>query len=474
MYKVTIGLEVHCELQSNSKVFSPAVNGYTDAPNKYVTYQDLGFPGILPVVNKEAVRRALKVALALKCETPDELIFDRKNYYYPDLPKGYQITQMTKPVGINGVLEINVDDNSIPVYIHDIHLEEDTASLDHYSNYSLINYNRAGVPLIETVTEPCMHSKEEALAFLDTLRSLIVYCGVSEARTDRGQMRCDVNISLSKDDTLGNKVEIKNVNSFYNVGRAIDYEIERQTEILNNGGTVEQETRRFDDESAETVHMRSKVDAIDYKYFIEPNIVPTPIEKGLIEEIKSEIPMLELQRINLYVNEYNLSKKDAETLTKVKEVSDYFNECVSIGTNPQSAANWINTRILRFLNDTSININEISVKPNMLCELIKMIEENKISSKQAREVLAEALESNSDPIKLVSEKGLSQIADSSEIEKIVKEVVEENIDLAKTFDPQNPRILDFFVGQVMKKTKGKANPAIARSQMTEELTKLVS
>ena len=259
MYKVTIGLEVHCELQSNSKVFSPAVNGYSEAPNSLVAYQDLGFPGILPIANKEAVKRALKVSMALNCKTPDEIIFDRKNYYYPDLPKGYQITQMTKPVGIDGYLDIDVDGEIKRVDIHDIHLEEDTASLDHYDSYSLIDYNRSGIPLIETVTEPCMHSKEEALTFLETLRSLIVYCGVSEARSDKGQMRCDVNVSLSKTEELGSKVEIKNINSFYNVGRAIDFEIQRQTEILNAGGTIEQETRRFDELTAKGV----SVDALD-------------------------------------------------------------------------------------------------------------------------------------------------------------------------------------------------------------------
>ena len=238
MYKVTIGLEVHCELESNSKVFSPAKNEYTEEPNCNLAYQDLGFPGILPSLNEEAVKRALKVSMALNCKQPDEIIFDRKNYYYPDLPKGYQITQMTKPVGIHGYVDIDVNDEIKRVTIQDIHLEEDTASLDHYDTYSLIDYNRAGVPLIETVTDPCMHSKEEALTFLETLRSLIIYCGVSEARSDRGQMRCDVNISLSDSDKLGNKVEIKNINSFYNVGRAIDFEIERQTEILKSGGAI--------------------------------------------------------------------------------------------------------------------------------------------------------------------------------------------------------------------------------------------
>lgn len=335
MYKVTIGLEVHCELESNSKVFSPAINGYTEAPNSHVAYQDLGFPGILPVANEEAVKRALKVSMAMNCTTPDEIIFDRKNYYYPDLPKGYQITQMTKPVGINGYVDIDVDGEIKRVHIHDTHLEEDTASLDHYDTYSLIDYNRACVPLLETVTEPCLHSKEEALTFLETYRSLIVYCGVSEARSDRGQMRCDVNVSISDSDELGTKVEMKNINSFYNVGRAIDYEIERQTEILQRGEKVEQETRRFDDETGETFKMRDKADAVDYKYFIEPNIAPTDVTDEMLEEIRKTIPMLQLDRVRKYMDEYELSKYDAEVLVKVKENSDFFNECVELGADPK-------------------------------------------------------------------------------------------------------------------------------------------
>ena len=386
MYKVTIGLEVHCELESNSKVFSPAVNGYNENPNVNVAYQDLGFPGILPVANEEAVKRALKVSMALNCKTPDEIIFDRKNYYYPDLPKGYQITQMTKPVGINGYLNIEVNGEIKKVDIHDIHLEEDTASLDHYDTYSLIDYNRSGIPLIETVTEPCMHSKEEALTFLETLRSLIVYCGVSQARSDKGQMRCDVNVSLSDTDELGSKVEIKNINSFYNVGRAIDFEIERQTEILQNGGVVEQETRRLDDETGETFHMRSKVDAVDYKYFIEPNIAPTPVTCEMLNEIRKTIPMLQLERKQMYKSKYDLSEYDSDVLVKVKENSDFFNECVNLGADPKKACNWVTGMLMGYLNTNEITIDKVPIKPVMIKDLIDLVDSKTISSKQAKEV----------------------------------------------------------------------------------------
>lgn len=471
MYKVTIGLEVHCELQSNSKVFSPAINGYSEAPNSHVAWQDMGFPGILPFANEEAVRRALKVSMALNCKTPDEIIFDRKNYYYPDLPKGYQITQMTKPVGIDGYINIDVNDDIKKVLIHDIHLEEDTASLDHYDTYSLIDYNRCGIPLIETVTEPCMHSKEEALTFLETLRSLIVYCGVSEARSDKGQMRCDVNVSLSETDELGCKVEIKNINSFYNVGRAIDFEIERQTDILEHGGQVEQETRRLDDETGETFHMRSKVDAVDYKYFIEPNIAPTEVTEEMLSEIKKTIPMLQLEREMLYIDKYELSKYDSEVIVKTKEVSDFFNECIDLGCDPKKACNWITGMLLGFLNTNELSIKDVPITPVMIKELIDLIDKKTISSKQAKEVFDDMIVSGKEPNTIVKDKGMMQITDDDAIHDIVMEVLQENDEQAREYNPEKTRMIDFFVGQVMKKSRGKANPAKTMEMLREELSK---
>jgi len=310
MYKVVIGLEVHCEVKTNSKNFSNSRNTYSEYPNENIDTVDIGLPGILPVANKDAFRKSLMMSLAMHCETPDIVQFDRKNYYYPDLPKGYQITQETKPVGRNGYVMINVNGEDKKVLINNIHLEEDTASLDHFGNYSLIDYNRAGVPLLETVTEPCLYSVEEAITFLEALKGIFLYTGVSEARTDRGQMRCDVNVSLMEKDAteLGTKVEMKNINSFNNVKLAIEYEIERQTEILKSGGKVLQETRRFDDEDLKTYPMRSKVDAVDYKYYIEPNIPPIKIEDNWIEEIKKDIPMLQYERVQKYMNEYELSR----------------------------------------------------------------------------------------------------------------------------------------------------------------------
>ena len=472
MYKVVIGLEVHCELKTVSKNFSGSRNEYSSLPNSNVATVDLGFPGVLPVANKEAVKKALKMALALNCETPDVITFDRKNYFYPDLPKGYQITQMHKPVGINGYVMINVDGEDKKVLIHDTHLEEDTASLDHFGNYSLIDYNRSGIPLLETVTEPCLHSAKEAIAFLETLRSMFLYCDTSEARSDKGQMRCDVNISLMKEDAteLGTKVEMKNINSFNNVKEAIEYEIKRQTEVLESGGKVIQETRRYDDEDKKTYSMRQKVDAVDYKYFVEPNIPPVKVTSEWLEEIRNEIPMLQYERINLYMNEYGISRKDATTLVKEKKIAEYYEQGIKEGGDPKTLANWIVSIIMGHLNKFEIGIDKIYLTPKMLTELIKVLNAGKISIKQAKEVLYKALEEEKDPVKLVDELGISQIGDDDEIRKIALEVIDENSHLIADYKA-GKKVFDYFVGQVMKKTKGRANPATTAKILREELDK---
>ena len=473
MYKVVIGLEVHCELKSTSKNFSGARNEYSSRPNSNIATVDLGFPGILPVVNKEAIKKSLKMALALNCKTPEYIVFDRKNYFYPDLPKGYQITQMNYPVGINGYVMINVDGVDKKILIHDTHLEEDTASLDHFSNYSLIDYNRSGVPLLETVTEPCLNSSKEAIAFLETLRSMFLYCGTSEARSDKGQMRCDVNISLMEEDAkeLGTKVEMKNINSFNNVEKAIIYEIKRQTELLQSGGKVIQETRRYSDEDDCTYSMRSKVDAVDYKYFTEPNLPPIKVTDEYLQEIKKEIPMLQYDRLNLYIEKYGLSRYDSTILVKEKEVSDFFDECITNGAEPKLAANWLTSVILGHLNKLELRIKDIYVTPKMLTDLINLVSSSKISGKQGKEVLYQSLDENKEPSKIVEELGISQIADDGEIRKIVIEVIEEQPQAVSDVKNGRERILDFLVGQVMKKTRGKANPTLASNLMKEEIEK---
>ena len=470
MYKVTIGLEVHCEVKTNSKNFSSAKNAYSEYPNENIDTVDIGLPGILPVANKEAFRKSLMMALALNCKTPDVVMFDRKNYYYPDLPKGYQITQMEKPVGVDGYVMVNVNGEDKKIGIHDIHLEEDTASMEHFSDYSLLDYNRAGVPLLETVTTPCIHSAEEALAFLEALKGIFLYTGVSDARTDRGEMRVDVNLSLSKDDTLGTRTEMKNLNSFNTVKLAIESEIKRQTEVLESGGVILQETRRFDEEKMETFAMRSKVDAVDYKYYIEPNIPPIKIDDLWIEEIKKDIPMLQYDRIEKYMNEYELSRYDSTIIIKDKSVSDYFEETIKLGCNPKSSANWITSVILGHLNKNDLKINDIYLTPKMLCELISMVDEGKISSKQSKQVFTKCLEESIEPSKVVKELGMTQITDDKTIRDIVVKVLDEHPDLIEDHR-KGKNTFDFFVGQVMKATRGQANPSLTANIIREEIEK---
>ena len=482
-YKVLIGLEMHCEIsETNTKVFSSAENSYNDVPNSNIRPVDMAFPGTLPVVNKEAVRKALMASMILGCKQPEYMYFERKNYYYPDLPKGFQITQETKPapVGIYGKLDFECNGEVKTVRINNLHLEEDAASSDHYSSYSTIDYNRAGVPLLELVTEPDIHSADEAVAFLEKMRSIYQYSNISEADSKKGQIRCDVNVSImdkDKDETdasnWGTKIEIKNVNSFGGVRDAINYEIERQIEAKEDGtyDEMEQQTRRWDEESGTTIYMRSKVDAIDYKYFVEPNIPKFKISKEWLEEIRKAIPKLAGERKEIYINEYNLSDYDATNLVKEREISDYFEETLKEEVDPKMASNWITSVILGHLNKNDISIKQIFVTPVMLSELIKMVDSGKISSKQAKEVLYKALMDEKEPSKIVEEEGMQQIGDEDSIKTIVLEVLEEQPNAIEQYKNGRTNIVDFLVGQVMKKTRGQANPAMTRTMMIEEIEK---
>ena len=483
MYKVLIGLEMHCEIsKTNTKVFSSARNSFDSMPNSNIRPLDMAFPGTLPVVNKEAVKKALMASIILGCKQPEYLYFERKNYYYPDLPKGYQITQETKPapVGIYGSLKYECNGEFKTIRINNIHLEEDSGRLDHYNDYSLIDYNRAGIPLLELVTEPDFRTSEEAVSFLETMRSIYQYADISEADSKKGQIRCDVNVSIMDENldendpsNWGTKVEIKNVNSFGGVRNAIEYEIKRQIELKENGtyDEMEQQTRRWDEESGTTIYMRSKVDAIDYKYFVEPNIPKFKISNEWLEEIKKSIPVLAVERKEKYINEYGLSNYDASILVKEKSLADYFEECISYDVNPKDAANWITSVILGFTNKFELNINDIFVNPNMLADLIKLVNNKTISSKQAKEVLYESLTEAKTPVDLVKEKGLKQIGSEDEILNVVKEVLSEHPEAIDDYKSGHTNIADFLVGQVMKKTRGQANPAMARSMMLEELQK---
>ena len=471
MYKVVIGLEVHCELETKSKNFSPAPNMFTEAHNINVATVDLGLPGILPVANKEAARRALFTAMALHCETPDEVIFDRKNYYYPDLPKGYQITQNTKPMGINGYLDILVNGHIKRVDIHDLHLEEDTASLEHYPKYSLIDYNRSGIPLMEIVTEPCMESADEAVTFLEDLRDVFLYLGVSEARSNYGQMRCDVNISLMKDtDTeLGTKVEMKNINAFNNVRAAIEYEIKRQSEILNRGEKVVQETRRIA-EDGKTYSMREKVDAVDYKYFIEPNIPSTPITDDFLYELKSELPELKLDRYFKYIEKYDISEYDATILSKERSVADYFESVISSGCDVSLAVGFVTTTILSTINKLDIKIDELFITPDMLSGVINYVANGKMSLDAAKKLLYKAIDEKVDPNELIKKESLVQINDKDELLKLIRSCMDENLEVVRQYvEDGNMSAGNFFIGQVMKKSNRQANPNISKELIFEEL-----
>ena len=481
-YLAKIGLEMHCEMSmTNSKVFSSAENSYTEIPNSNVRPLDMAFPGTLPVVNKEAVRLALMASMILKCKQPEVLQFERKNYYYPDLPKGFQLTQETKPnpVGIYGEVEFEFNDEIRKCRVNNIHLEEDAASLDHFYSTSNIDYNRAGVPLLELVTEPDIHSADEAVAFLEHMRSVYQYAGISEADSKKGQIRCDVNVSImdaDKDEfdpaNWGTKIEIKNVNSFGGVRDAINYEIKRQTEAKEDGtyDEMEQQTRRWDEESGTTIFMRSKVDAIDYKYFVEPNIPKIKIDKKWLEEIKKSIPELAMDRKNKYINEYNLSAYDAGVIVKEKDISDYFEECVKLGIDPKIASNWVTVNIVGELNKENITIDEFYITPAMLKQIIDGINSGLLSSKQAKEVFAKAIEEKKEPKNYISKEN-AQISDEGEITKIIVEILDNSPSQIEQYKSGRDNLFDYFVGQVMKNTRGKANPVITKEILKKELDK---
>ncbi len=481
-YQVLIGLEMHCEIsKTKTKVFSSARNGYSEEANSFIRPLDMGFPGTLPVVNKKAVEMALKASMILGCQQPEYMYFERKNYYYPDMPKNFQITQETKPipVGIYGSLTYDFNGEKKTVRINNIHLEEDAASLDHYPSFSTIDYNRAGVPLLELVTEPDMHSAEEAVAFLETMRSIYQYAEISDADSRKGQIRCDVNVSImekGKDPkdpkNWGTKVEIKNVNSFGGVRDAINYEIDRQIALKEEGtyDEMEQQTRRWDEDTFTTIYMRSKVDAIDYRYFVEPNIPKYRISEEWKESIRKSIPKLASERKEIYQSEYSLSEYDAKVLIKEKPVSDYYEETISLGADPKGAANWITSVILGYLNKEEMEIKDLYLTPRMLVDIMDMVRDGKISSKQSKEVLNTVLEEKREPKEIVKKLGLTQISDDKTIRDIVVKVLDEHPDLIEDHR-KGKNTFDFFVGQVMKATRGQANPSLTAQIIHEEIDK---
>lgn len=462
-YVPTIGIEMHCEMKSNSKVFSPAANTYSKHSNTHVSPIDMGLPGVLPTLNKECVRKSIMMASILNCEIPDVLYFDRKNYYYPDLPKGYQISQSHAPIGINGEIEVPYQDTTLKVKIHDIHLEEDSAKMEHLEKESLINYNRSGVPLLELVTEPVFHSVDETIAFLEYIRRVYQFTGISDADMKKGQIRCDVNVSINQSDgSLGTKVEIKNVNSFSNIEKVLECEMSRQIQLIEAGkrDEIEQETRRFDEASNSTIRMRSKVDAIDYKYFVEPNIPKIKIDPEWVKEIQSSIIELPLSRRIRY-QKLGLASEDIKVLLKERTISDYFDECITLGCEAKMTSSWITSIIMANLKEDDASIENFVIQPKDLAMLLNKVADKTISNKQAKEIFEKVLSegiSMEDAIKTTD----SQISDEAYLDELVKGIVEAHPSEVEAYKNGRTNLFNFFVGNVMKETKGKANPVLTK------------
>ena len=482
-YQPTIGLEVHVELKTKSKMFCSCLNDPNEHhPNVNICQICTAQPGSLPVINKEAVRKTIKTGLALNCQIPENSQFDRKNYFYPDLPKGYQISQYDKPLCINGFLKMNRK----TIRIRRVHLEEDTGRLIHEKDYSLVDFNRAGIPLMELVTEPDIGSAKEARKFAEELQLILRYLGVSDADMEKGQMRVEANISLSqisnlKSQILGTKVEIKNLNSFRAVERGIEYEIKRQAEILEEGGKIIQETRGWNDIKGITVSQREKEEAHDYRYFPEPDLPILHLGVAdYLNEIKTEIPELPQQRRERLMREYQLDEKSIEIFVFNKDLGEFFEKVVSELEPhlPQEkllkliklATNYIITDLQGLLQKASITDEDFLITPENFAEFITLIDEGKISSKGAKMVLEEMFKKGGDPSQIIEEKGLIQVTDEVEIEKVVKEIISKNQKAVEDYKKGKETALQFLIGQVMAKTQGKANPEIVRENLIKILT----
>ncbi len=473
-FETVIGLEVHVELKTKSKIFSPGVSAFGDDPNTNVNPIDLAYPGTLPVLNEEAVNFAMKAAMALNCEIATHTKFDRKNYYYPDNPKAYQITQDEQPIGKNGWIEIEVDGEKKRIGITRVHLEEDAGKLIHGEDgYSYVDFNRAGTPLIEIVSEPDMRSPEEAYAYLDKLKNIIQFTGVSDVKMQEGSLRCDANISLRPvgQKEFGTKTELKNLNSFAFVKSGLEYEQKRQEKILLEGGEIQQQTRRYDEKTKETILMRIKEEADDYRYFPEPDLVPLYIDDAWKERIRKEIPELPDARKKRYVEELGLSEYDAGVLTSSKEMSDFFEETIAQGADVKQAANWLMGDVSGYMNKHLKELPELAITPESLAKMIKLIEDGTISSKIAKKVFAEIVEKGGDPEKIVKEKGLVQISDPEQLKEIINKVLDENEQSIIDYKNGKGRALGYLVGQTMKATKGQANPPLVNKILKEEIEK---
>ena len=474
-YEVIIGLEVHAELSTKTKIFCSCPTKFGASPNTQVCPICMAMPGTLPVLNEKVVEYAVKAGLATNCEIEKNSKNDRKNYFYPDLPKSYQISQFDKPLCKNGYVEINVNNTKKKIGITRIHIEEDAGKLNHddFSGGSLVDLNRAGVPLIEIVSEPDLRSSEEAEIYLKKLKSILEYIEVSDCKMQEGSFRADVNVSVRKkgDSKLGTRTEMKNMNSFRSITRGIEYEIDRQIEVIESGEKVEQETLRWDDVSGKTFSMRDKEDAQDYRYFPEPDLVAIKLSDEYIENVRKTLPELPESRKERYLTQYNLSEKDANIITSSKYLSDLFENAIKVCNNPKAVNNWIISDISRILNEKEMEAYEIPFSAEQLGNLVILIDKGTISSSIGKKVLEELFENPKEPEEIIKEKGWIQISDENEIKEIALKILEENPQSIADYKAGKDRALGFLVGQAMKQTKGKANPKMLNEIFLEELKK---
>ena len=476
-YITVIGLEVHAELKTKSKAFCSCSTEFGGAPNTHICPVCLGMPGALPVLNEQVVEFAIRAGLALNCEIKFFNKFDRKNYFYPDLSKNYQISQFDKPICEHGHININLDGEEKRIGITRIHMEEDAGKLVHSgstistSDFSAVDYNRAGVPLIEIVSEPDMRSAEEARAYLENLKAILEYTDVCDCKMQEGSLRCDANISLMPEGAteFGTRAEVKNLNSFRALVRAIEYEVERQKEILEKGGRVIQETRTWDDANGKTLSMRSKEEAHDYRYFSEPDLVPVELDDAWVERIRAELPELPAQRQARLIAELGLPKYDASIIVSNRAMAEYFDEAVKTTKDAKGIANWLLGDVSAYLNNEGITISEFKVTPAHLAELVNLTKEGVLSSKLAKKVFAEMLKGDKSPKILVRELGLEQLSDEGAIMKLVEEILVENPQSVADFKAGKDRAIGFLVGQIMKKSKGKANPTMVQAMLKEKM-----
>ncbi|AOV06778.1 Asp-tRNA(Asn)/Glu-tRNA(Gln) amidotransferase subunit GatB [Sporosarcina ureilytica] len=473
-FETVIGLEVHVELKTNTKIFSSAPSHFGAEPNANIHATDLAYPGVLPVLNKAVVDFGMKAAMALNCEIADVMHFDRKHYYYPDNPKAYQISQEDRPIGEHGWVEIEVDGKKRKIGITRIHLEEDAGKLTHTDEgYSLVDLNRQGTPLIEIVSEPDIRSPEEAYAFLEKLKAIIEYTGVSDVRMEEGSLRCDANVSLRPygQEEFGTKTELKNLNSFNFVRRGLIHEVARQTEVLLSGGEILQETRRYDEATGKTILMRVKSGVDDYRFINDPDLPEVYIDEDWKARIRAEIPELPDARKARYINELDLPEYDAMVLTLTKAMSDFFEATVAAGADPKLASNWLMGDVSAYMNAEQKELSELALTPEGLTGMIKLIQDGTISSKIAKKVFKELVEKGGDAEEIVKAKGLVQISDEGALRKMVTEVLEANPQSIVDFKEGKGRALGFLVGQVMKASKGQANPQLVNKILAEEIEK---